>query len=202
MKHIFQKLDLLSPEEFAFIISYKDALVNKGGEGGIRIDEQGEIYIETDIRHVYQGSVLNYQLTIEGFEPYFGKPFCNLMERTREQLTENGSVNPRPYSVRCYRNNGNITWHRHTPPIPLPTALKGIKLKNMWVTLYYMHPNWNTNSGGDLKIGLTEDEHLFIAPCYSNSLVVHNMYYGHMVDNLIKNYEGNRDLFLSHWVCD
>ena len=100
MKHIFQKLDLLSPEEFAFIISYKDALVNKGGEGGIRIDEQGEIYIETDIRHVYQGSVLNYQLTIEGFEPYFGKPFCNLMERTRDQLTENGSINTRPYSGR------------------------------------------------------------------------------------------------------
>lgn len=202
MDYIFQKLDLLSPEDFAGILAHKDTVVNKGGEGGVRINEQGEIYIESDHTHVYQGSVLNYQLTIEGFEPYFGKPFTNLMEHVRAQLIENGSVNPRPYSARCYRNDGNIFWHRHTPPVPLPDALKGSKIKNLWATLYYMHPNWNVNSGGELKIGLIEEEHLFIAPCYSNSLVAHNLFYGHTVDNVVNNYEGHRDLFLSHWVCD
>ena len=203
MREIFQKLDLLSPEDFANMLEYKELVVNKGGEGGaVTINEQGEVHVENDISVAFRGAVFNYELTIDGFEPYFGRPLTQLMEHIRDQLIENECVNPRPYSARCYRNNANIFWHKHMPPMPSPPILAGRKLKKLWTTLYYMHPNWDPAFGGDLKICLIEEEHLFIAPCYSNSLVAHNLYYGHTVDNLVRNYEGNRDLFLSHWVCD
>jgi hypothetical protein len=65
-----------------------------------------------------------------------------------------------------------------------------------------MHPNWDPKYGGALSIGLTENEITHTIDCLSNSLVAHNGYYGHGVKELIKGYEGDRDIFLSHWVSD
>ena len=77
MNDILHKLNLLSPEEFQQIVEYKENIVNKG-KGAITINEHGEYSINTDASSVFIGSIFNYQYTIEGFEPYMGKPFVNI----------------------------------------------------------------------------------------------------------------------------
>ena len=194
MNGILHKLNLLSPEEFQQIVEYKENIVNKG-KGAITINEHGEYSINTDASSVFIGSIFNYQYTIEGFEPYLGRPFVNIFNIIQDYLKENGIVNPRPYMARCYRNNQKTPWHRHQ-------LLSGHSPKQHWIVLYYMHPNWDTTYGGALGIGLMENEHVYEAQCLSNSLVAHNGYYGHGVEKLTLGYEGDRDLFLTHWLTD
>lgn len=185
-------------------MTVKDLVVNRQG-GAITINEDDSI--DTDIRlkethtsalHdsdyvVSKAAIFNKKKDIESFEPYISTPLTKVMFIIKDLLIENGVANPKPYMGRCYRNNIVTPWHKHGVP-------KGVKPSKFWVAIYYMHPNWDTKYAGDLKVGLTEKETVMEVPCYSNSLVMHNGYYGHGVEKLILGYEGDRDIFLTHWV--
>lgn len=191
MVNIFYNANLLPNVEFNDLISYKDNVVNKRDKSVI-IQENGEVDV-TDDRKTFMGSILNYQFTIEGFEPYIGSPFISLMHKIKDWLESNSILDPKPYMVRCYRNNQNTLWHRHG-------VLSNTSPKNHWVVIYYMHPNWDMKYGGKLNVSLVESEPMYSFDTTSNSIICHNGYYGHSVNDIKLGYEGNRDLFLSHWV--
>lgn len=203
---IYHKRDLLSEEDFRELVQHKEKVIGKG-EGAITIHTDGSITVDNnkkenfeDSNHFFsyltsKESVVNLNYDIENFVPVLGEPFAKVLSAVKKFMLEQGIKNPKPYSVRAYRNNKVIRWHRHTMPT-------NVHRKNFYVGIYYLHPNWDTSFGGALKIGLSDQETLLLAPCYSNSLVLHNGYYGHGVDELKLGYEGNRDIFLNHWITD
>jgi hypothetical protein len=65
-----------------------------------------------------------------------------------------------------------------------------------------MHPDWDVKYGGGLRVGLVDDEDLLIADCLSNSVVMHNGYYGHGVLKIHQGFEGDRDILLIQWVSE
>lgn len=192
MNDIFYKTDLLSRLDFENLIAYKDNVVNKR-ERSVVIDSHGSVIENANDGKVFMGSIVNYQYSIEGYEPYIGKPFVSLMHNIKNWLMSNGLEEPKPYMVRCYRNNQITPWHRHA-------VLSGLKPKDHWVVIYYMHPNWDVNYGGKLNVSIIESEPLYSFETTSNTIVCHNGYYGHGVNTLKLGYDGDRDLFLSHWV--
>jgi len=187
-------------------MTIKDLFVDKG-TGAITIHEDGTVTKDTRLKEnrtearypddyvVSKESIFNKKLDIESFEPYISLPLVKVMFFIQNLLLNNSFTNAKPYMARCYRNNIITPWHKHTIP-------KGVKPSKFWVAIYYMHPNWDSSYGGDIKVGLTEKETVLDVPCTSNSLVMHNGYYGHGVEKLKLGYDGNRDIFLSHWVID
>jgi len=187
-------------------MSIKDLFVNKG-DGAITIHEDGSVTKDTRLKEnrdvarnpddyiVSKESIFNRKFDIESFEPYISSPLTKVMYNIKDLLINNSCVNPKPYMARCYRNNIITPWHKHT-------IHKGVKPSKFWVAIYYMHPNWDSSYGGGIKVGLTEKETVLDVDCTSNSLVMHNGYYGHGVEKLRLGYEGDRDIFLTHWVTD
>lgn len=185
-------------------MTLKELILNRG-TGAITIHEDGTTSKDTRLKETHTSAlhpsdyviskeaIFNNKKDIESFEPYISKPLTDVMYSIKKILNDNEVSNPKPYMARCYRNNIVTPWHKHPAP-------KGVKPSKFWVAIYYMHPNWDTKYAGDLKVGLTENETAIEVPCYSNSLVLHNGYYGHGVEKLILGYEGDRDIFLTHWV--
>jgi hypothetical protein len=191
LKGVFYANNLLSATDFETILVHKETIVNKRDKS-IEISSEGIVTESLDTK-VFMGSVVNYQFDIDSFEPYIGKPFIFLMERIKKWLVDYGLNDPKPYMVRCYRNNQITPWHRHG-------VLSGVTPPNHWVVIYYMHPNWNPIHGGKLNVSIIETEPLYSFDTLSNTIVCHNGYYGHGVSDLKLGYQGDRDLFLSHWV--
>lgn len=193
-------------EQFKAIVLHKENIVNKG-DGATIINEDGSItkdaarkqgHESTNKFSSYQTSkeaILNYRYDIDGFIPFIGEPFRPALESIKKSLEEFGVINPKPYSLRVYRNNKTTIWHRHT--IPANTHRS-----KFWITIFYLHPNWNEMNGGSLQIGITDQEIILDAPCLSNSVAAHNGYYGHGVKTLKLGYEGDRDIMLTHWVSE
>lgn len=196
----------MSDEDFRELVQHKETIVSKG-KGAITIHTDGSITIDTSKKPNYENSdsfyaystskeaILNLNEDIEHYVPIIGEPFAKVLRATRDFLIENDVKNPRPYSIRTYRNNKTMRWHRHT-------MMPNIRRQNFFVALYYLHPNWDVSYGGDLKVGLAEDESILTVPCYSNSIVIHDGFYGHGVDHLKLGYEGDRDVFTAHWISD
>jgi hypothetical protein len=191
MNGIFHNTSLLNQNDFQNLLGYKDDLVNKRDKS-IVINQDGTVQENTDHK-VFMGSIVNYKFDIDTYEKYIGNTFTNLMYHIKQWLESNNLADPKPYMVRCYRNNQVTYWHKHG-------MLPGILPKNHWVVIYYMHPNWDISYGGQLNVSLVENEPMYKFETTSNSIICHNGYYGHGVDNLKLGYEGDRDLFLSHWV--
>ena len=203
---IINVCDVLDSDSFQNILVAKENIIGKG-DGALTLNKDGSITKDTrskiemaddyplkDNEYVVsKGTFLNYQYSIDGFEQFLGKEFTHLLYTFKNILESNGVKNPRPYMCRAYRHNMKIKYHKHN--------FIG-KPSKFWLAIYYMHPNWDPKYGGALSIGLTENEITHTIDCLSNSLVAHNGYYGHGVKELIKGYEGNRDIFLSHWVSD
>jgi Rps23 Pro-64 3,4-dihydroxylase Tpa1-like proline 4-hydroxylase len=198
--------DVLSADDFQQILIAKENIIGKGDgaltlleNGTVTKDVRGTIDIADDYPlkanefAVSKGTFYNYQYSIEGFEQFLGKEFTHLLHKFKNILESNDVKNPRPYMCRAYRHNIKIKYHKHN--------FTG-KPSKFWLVIYYMHPNWDPKYGGALSIGLLENEITHTIDCLSNSLVAHNGYYGHGVKELIKGYEGDRDIFLSHWVSD
>jgi Rps23 Pro-64 3,4-dihydroxylase Tpa1-like proline 4-hydroxylase len=204
---IINVCDVLDADSFQNILVAKKNIIGKG-DGALTLNKDGSITRDSRSKIkmadgytlkgnqylISKDAFFNYQYTIEGFEQFLGKEFTQLLQNFKDILESNGVKNPRPYMCRAYRHNMKIKYHKH--------GLAGIKLSKFWLVIYYMHPNWDPKYGGALSIGLTENEITHTIDCLSNSLVAHNGYYGHGVKELIKGYEGDRDIFLSHWVSD
>lgn len=203
---IFHKLDLLSEQDFKALVQHKENIIGKG-KGAITIEKDGSITINDNKKYgledsnnffsyeVSKEAIINLNDDIEHFIPVLGEPFRKAFDAIEKSLLDFEVKNPKPYSARCYRNNKKMRWHRHT-------MRESLKRQNFWVAIYYLHPNWDINYGGDLQVGLSDQEVILNAPCLSNSLVVHNGYYGHGVESLTLGYSGDRDIFLTHWVSD
>jgi hypothetical protein len=185
-------------------MNVKDLIVNRG-TGAITIHEDDTITIDERLKDTHTSAlhpsdyvvskeaIFNLKKDIESFEPYISTMLTKVMFSIKDLLLENGVNNPKPYMARCYRNNIVTPWHKHGVP-------KGVKPSKFWVAIYYMHPNWDSAFGGNIKVGLTEKETVLDLECTSNSVVMHNGYYGHGVEKLRLGYEGDRDIFLTHWV--
>ena len=207
VKHqIYHKLNVLSQEDFSTLVAYKDNIINQG-EGYTIIQEDGTVIVNTELRNKsasedpkfydYKSSkegILNLQFNIENFIKILGKPFNPAFISIQNSLIEIGVKNPRPYSARAYRhNNPNIPWHKHANVFKL-------KPSNFWITIMYLHPNWDIKYGGALRVGLIESDDILVADCISNSVVMHNGYYGHGVKKVLSGFEGDRDILLVHWA--
>jgi hypothetical protein len=198
--------NILTDEEYKNLQSIKESVVRRD-TGAITIQEDGTITTDrrlksthTPLLHandyiVSQESIFNNKKDIDSFQPYLGSQLITVMEETKVWLTNNNVVNPKPYMARCYRNNIITPWHKHSVP-------KGVKPSKFWVSIYYMHPNWDIKYRGEIKVGLTEKEIVLEANCLSNSMIIHNGFYGHGVEKLILGYEGDRDIFLTHWESE
>jgi hypothetical protein len=205
-RQFFQKCNLITVEEFDTLVCHKDSVVAKR-TGATTIHEDGSITVDTSLKHetagkttfkdyrVSKDAIFNFKFDIEHFRPLLGDPFIPVLTATQNALIEFGVKNPRPYTCRAYRNNKTTKWHRH---YMLPNTPRD----KFWVTIYYMHPNWDIKYGGDIRIGVTEELDLLKVPCYSNSMVAHDGYFGHGVDEITLGYEGNRDIFATHWISD
>ena len=203
--NILQITDLLSADQFQQVLIDKKSIINTG-TGSLTLEKDGSITKDSRILNhltearlasdyvISKDSYFNLQHNVEGFEKLIGKTFTNILYAIQKVLINNDLKNPRPYNCRAYRHNKTIKWHKH--------AHKGIKARNFWLSIYYMHPNWDTKYGGKLNIGLTEKDTVQTFDCLSNSVVIHNGYYGHSVDELKLGYEGDRDIFLAHWMTD
>lgn len=203
MMNYYHKLNLLSDDDYKQLMVDKENIMDKG-KGAITIHEDGSITIDTRLKEnaspnvqpndyiVSKESIFNLKHDIESFTPFIGDILTNAMTKIQLLLQEQ-NIFVKPTMARCYRNNIITPWHKHLIP-------RGVKPSKFWVAIYYMHPNWDPKFKGDLKVGLTEKETVFETPCFSNSLVLHNGYFGHGVEQLILGYEGDRDIFLTHWV--
>jgi hypothetical protein len=204
--NVSQKLNLLPEVDFQQLILDKNQYIYNG-DGAITIHPDGSVTKDTTLKEINSGqnkpndyliskdSIFNYQYTIQGFEPYIGKSFTKALEAINEVFLSEGLLNPRPYMVRAYRHNKLISWHRHVIP-------KGVKPSNFRLAIYYMHPNWDTNYGGQLHVGITEKDTCNIFECFSNSVIYHDGYLGHEVKDLVLGYKGDRDILLSHWIVN
>lgn len=206
--NIINATNVLDPVSWQEILVEKENIIGKG-TGSITIHVDGTITKDTRLKskvsegkpfllpHEYlvsKESIFNNQYTIDGFEPFLGKVFTKTLYRIKDILEFHGLTNPKPYMCRSYRSNKKQVFHKH--------SLSGHKPSKFYAVIYYMHPNWDTNYGGALHVGLSENELTHRFECLSNSLVAHNGYYGHTVFDLRLGYEGNRDIFLSHWATD
>lgn len=167
-------------------------------------DKGGEITIEsngyTTIRHigdngmhVEQNSITNYKMDIEGFRILYPEIFITLLYSIQNAFITKGFKNPKVYTSRTYARNKIIDWHKH-----FHYGDKNID----YCVIYYMHPNWDIKNGGRLNVSKTPAVPYKSFDCFSNSFIAHNGHYGHSVDILKNNYDGDRDIFLSHWIVD
>jgi hypothetical protein len=189
--------DLLPPEDFAQLAIEKDKFINTG-DGAITIEKDGTITKNTDVsaNGIFGGAFFNFTGDIERYREFLPPKLMDAIYATKKILVDRGLKNPDPTSVRCYRNNKTITWHTHTPVRPMPN-------NKFWMTLYYLHPNWDVKYKGDLHVSwLDAAPTSRIVPCTSNTVVGHVGYFGHQVKELIKGYEGNRDLLTILWECE
>jgi hypothetical protein len=207
VKHqIYHKLNVLDELDFSELVRHKDNIINKG-QGATTFKEDGSVSIDTELKDgalddkpynyaVSKEAIFNFQFNIENFIKVYGQEFYPAFKNIENLLSEVGVVNPRPYSARAYRhNNPHIPWHKHTLSL-------SVKPSKFWITIFYLHPNWDMKYGGGLRVGLSDTENLFVFDCLSNSVVMHNGYYGHGVLKVHPGFEGNRDILLIHWISD
>ncbi len=204
---VFQKTNLLEQSEFDQLQTYKKSLIkdkkpavvlNSDGTTTI-LDKLEPVNSGTGLNTDYEvspGTFFNYRYNIEDYIPYIGEGYSNIMYKTQGVFKEKGLVNPRPYMVRAYTHNKpSVEWHKHIRP-------KNIAPSKFWISIFYMHPEWDVSYGGIMDIGLTDKEPIETYDTLSNSLIAHNGYYGHGVKKITMGYEGDRDIFLAHWVTD
>jgi hypothetical protein len=79
---------------------------------------------------------------------------------------------------------------------------KSVSPQNLWLVIYYLHPNWNPKWHGELQVGIDPNIQYAEYQCLSNSMVAHVGYLGHSVNQLELGYDGHRDVFLSHWITE
>lgn len=204
VKHqIYHKLNVLTDIDFSELIKHKDTIINKG-TGATTFNEDGSVSINTTLKShgphntdvVHKEAVFNLQFNIENFIKLYGQPFYPAFKNIQDSLIEVGVNNPRPYSARVVRHNTPaLPWHKHA-------NLFANKLSNFWITVYYLHPNWDVKYGGGLRIGLCDTEDLLVVDCLSNSVVMHTGYYGHGILKINQGFEGNRDVLLINWLSD
>lgn len=205
---VFYKENLLSKTDFDNLVLHKETIINQG-KGCTTIHEDGSVTIDTSLTtgdsnnrepkwyeySVSKEAIFNYTYNIDMFLPYLGEPFINALYAKYQMLVENGVNNPKPYMARAYRNNQTTEWHMHTKP-------DHVKHSKFWVTIYYLHPNWDIQYDGAIEIGMLPTEPVGKFNCLSNSMVAHNGYYGHGVNNLKFGYEGDRDILIAHWISE
>jgi hypothetical protein len=203
---IYHKLNILSDVDFTALVQYKDSIINQG-KGAVVFDKTGSVSVNTELKMekvnvqasdytVSKEAIVNYQCNIENFIKIYGQPFYPVFKNIQNALIDIGVENPRPYTARAYRHNSpNLPWHKHS-------NVFRFKPSDLWISIFYLHPNWDTKFGGGLRVGLIETEDLLIADCLSNSAVIHNGYYGHGVLKLHPGFEGNRDILFIQWVSE
>lgn len=194
---LFQSKNILSDSDYAELMQVKDSVFMQkpgcmiiDGSGNLTITRTDSIGSPIDLNAIF-----NYKMDIEGYSIKYPPIFIKLLKSIQSNLIEHGLVNPRPYICRTYRNNCLTPWHKHT-------KLDNVKNTKWYCLIYYMHPNWDTSYGGQLRVSKVADFPGEKFDCLSNSFVTHNGYYGHAVEELKKGYEGERDIFLTHWVTD
>lgn len=213
----FQKLNVLPPEDFQKIIKDKEKLLSESSvtrkllpNGLIETynpatqKKNGKLFT-----NVYQGAISNFNFDVESFGRILPPIFMTLLKTIQQTLIDNDLSNPQPYMARCYRNNSPVKWHGHFNGVNdeehaewISYYGKTVPRKKLWLVIYYMHPNWNTEWRGELNVGLVPEETLIQYQCYSNSLVAHTGNFGHGVTTIINKYKGDRDIFLTHWITD
>lgn len=213
---IYHKLNILSEEEFSAVVAHKDNIINKGA-GATTFEKDGSIRINLDLQSqdlkwevaalasrykrandfaISKEAVVNFQCNIDNFIKVYGEPFYPAFENIRKALIEIGVENPRPYTSRAYRHDDPyLPWHKHANTFKMHP-------NDYWITIMYLHPNWDIKHGGALRVGITEDEDLLVAECFSNSVVIHNGYYGHGVLKIYPGFEDHRDILLIQWVSE
>lgn len=197
---IFQKFNLLPEKDFLNLHDEKHSLLTAIPR---LIDVNGNVVLLDD-RVIYRknpkwgdwknslGTVINESESTDVFENVIGHNFTLVLKAIREVLIENNHKNPIPYVTKFYRNNTVIKWHRH----------ELIDRSKNFISIYYTHPNWNKEWGGDLEIGWFGNENMFVHPCLSNSVVIHDGRLGHRVSKLSSDFIGNRDVFAVHWRAE
>lgn len=198
---IYQKFNLLSEKDFAALQDYNKFMTNFG-HGTVRIHQDESVTSEINLEHgkiehpMFFVDYKNDLLDIEHYIPFLGEHFRLLLESIRQAMIEQGAVNPQLHTSRFCRNNLTTSWHRHQP-------LKGYSYLKNWCSIYYMHPNWDSeNWGGDVNVGIIETENVWRGPSASNSVIWHDAYYGHGISKVHLGYPGNRDMLVNHWVSD
>lgn len=207
VKHqIYHKLNLLDGVDFYNVIQHKDSIIN-AGKGATTFELDGSTTINTELKSnsrnaegdhfsTSKDAIVNLQCNIDNFIKIYGEPFYPIFKNIQDALIDVGVDNPRPYTARAYRhNNPYIPWHKHSNVFKIKPA-------DLWITIFYMHPDWDVKYGGGLRVGLVDDEDLLIADCLSNSVVMHNGYYGHGVLKIHQGFEGDRDILLIQWVSE
>lgn len=200
-KQIYQKFNLLSDQDFAKLQGYNEFMTNFG-HGTVMTHEDESTTCEVNVEHgklQHPLFFVDYKSKlhdIKYFLPFLGEHFKLLLESIRQAMIEQGAINPQLHTTRFCRNNLTTPWHRHIP-------MKSHPLSKNWVSIYYMHPNWDSaNWGGDISVGVINEETLWRGPSTSNSVIWHDAYYGHGIETVHLGYPGNRDMIVNHWVSD
>lgn len=201
----FQKLDILSSDDFQQVVAHADEVIHAKTYRAIHPD--GTIQSAHKHAQIASSAIANYNFDIDSYSPHLTEGFVKVLRATQQALIENELTNPKPYMVRGYRNDVLVGWHKHFGDAPKAEWLKYYgkslpTLEKLWVVIFYMHPNWDTSYLGDLQVGYTESKDLTEFPCLSNSIVAHHGEFGHSVKKLKFGYEGHRDVFMSHWIVD
>ena len=194
----FQSTNVLTQEDYSLLMQAKEPFYSERGPGCIIINADGHTStVKTDLKGLPtdQHSIFNFTMDIEKYSIKYPPIFLKLLYNIKNCFENNGVLNAKPYLCRTYRSNKTINWHKHA-------ILKNVKPKNWYCCIYYMHENWDVKYKGALRVSKSEKLLGEKFDCLSNSFVTHNGFYGHSVDELIKGYEGNRDIFLTQWVID
>ena len=197
---VLHKINLIPTQDFLALQEVKDALLQTVAKS---IDIDGNIK-DLDDKFVIRntpnwddwkfslGSVFNSSNSIDVFNNVLDHSFNVVLKAIQKILLDEGYKNPIPTITRYYRNNSNIKWHRHD----------FTDRNKSFVSIYYTHPNWNIDWGGDLEIGWIGKENMYSYPCLSNSVIIHDGHLGHRVTNLSESFTGGRDVFVAHWRVD
>jgi|APCry1669189440_1035222.scaffolds.fasta_scaffold00321_5 hypothetical protein len=137
---------------------------------------------------------------LDNWEFNIGSAFVTLLKTINKIISEIENTDIELVQVGAQKNNQRhgFPWHKHR----LPT----IKYKNneLYVGIFYTHNNWDqeyTNKfDGSLRVSIDEQHSGFKLPCISNSLVIHDSYFGHCLDNLLPGCPIERECFFSNWA--
>ena len=185
--------NLLTQEKFEIVskISNSELTKTQGSqEAGKTICLDKTIKFNWDS---YKGCWFSEAYEIDDFIPYWHPQFIYLVRQQQSKLQELLKRECKCWHLRLYIHNDGVEWHRHYPP-------KDVKLEDCYLCVYYLHPNWDTKYGGALKVGTDENNITHKFDCLSNSLVGHTSEYGHMVNDVVKGFKGDRMVFLTFWI--
>jgi len=125
----------------------------------------------------------------------FSSIHLTLLQHTNKNLTLTG------FSIHLNRRPPDSDWHFHEKAYTLdPSEFN--TAPDAYVAIFYLHPVWDKQYGGNLLIGKEKNNPIASCICEPNSCVIHSADLSHGVDwiDLDSFSTMERIVMYSHWV--